>query len=227
VFPHTLSAASNCGASTATPLLVQNGGASPLRIASASADAGYVVTTKLPLVIAPGDGGVLSITPPASKPNAALGTMTAGTLSFATNEPGSPTHTVALETTLFGARAELTDANGVPLNSGLALTYLSSSLCPDTVKYRVHNTGNAAFTLLGPTFPAHFGGTTAAPGTSVGPDDFVELSVGGQSSPGDVCSASGTLAFMMLGPFCGTVPQLAVSWPANAAASCTCSPATK
>lgn len=227
IFPNKLLVASNCGTTPVSTLLIQNGGALPLSIVSASADAGYVVATTFPLDIAPGDGGILSVEPPAPQPNAALGTMSAGTLSFVTNEPGSPTRTVALETTLFGARAELTDDDGVPLSAGLTLTYLSSSLCPDTVKYRVRNTGNAAFTLLGPTFPAHFGGTTAGTGMSVGPDEFVELSVGGQSSPGDVCTASGTLAFTAQGPFCGTVPKLEVSWPANAEASCTCLPATE
>ena len=226
VFPSKLLVASNCGATpAAATLLIQNGGAMPLSLVSASADSGYVVTTTLPLSVAPGAGVVLSVTPPKPPSNAALGTMSEGTLSFVTNEPSSPTRTVTLETTLFGANAEFTDSNGVPLASELSLTYLGSSLCPDTVKYRVHNTGNAAFTLLGPTFPAHFGGTSAAAGTSVGPDEYVELSVGGQSSPAGVCTASATLAFTMQGPFCGAVPKLDVSWPANAEASCTCSPA--
>jgi hypothetical protein len=199
-------------------LLIQNGGSQTLTIESASADSEYVVTAKLPLSIAAGAGATLFVTPPAPQASAQVGDTSTGTLSFSTNEPGAPTHTVALTTTLFGAHFELTDHDGVPLGSTLTLTYLNESTCPDTLKYRVHNTGNVAFTLHGPTFPANLGGTTAGPdGQSVAPDDYVELMVGGNSAPGDACSASGVLSFSTTGSFCGSAPTLNVVWPMSTA----------
>jgi len=103
------------------------------------------------------------------------------------------------------------------------LTYLGNAECPDTVKYRVHNTGNAAFQLFGPTLPTHFGGTTAgASGVSVAPDGYAELKLSGVSAPGDVCAASGVLSFTAQGPFCKPLPTLSVSWPTNGQPTCTC-----
>jgi hypothetical protein len=210
-----------------TALLIRNGGSQTLTINSASADSEYVVKASLPLSIAPGAGATLLVTPPTPKASAQLGDASSGTLSFTSNEPGTSTHTVALTTKLFGGQFELTDHAGMPLGSTLTLTYLNESTCPDTLKYRVHNTGNVAFTLHGPTFPAHLGGTTTgADGQSVAPDDFVELTVGGNSSPGDACEATGVLSFSTTGSFCGSVPTLNVVWPqstdADAGPPCSC-----
>jgi len=229
VFNKTLDVGASCGSTQpGTSLLIQNGGSQPLTIKTASADSGYVVNAKLPLSIAPGAGGTLLVTPPTPKPTAQIGDASTGTLSFTSNEPGTSTHTVALATTLFGARMEFTDHAGMPLGSTLTLTYLEESTCPDTLKYRVHNTGNVAFTLRGPTFPAHLSGTTTgADGLSVAADNFVELTVGGSSAPGDACEASGVLSFSTTGSFCGSVPTLNVVWPLSTAADagppCACS----
>jgi hypothetical protein len=208
-------------------LLIQNGGSQPLTIQTAGADSGYVVKAELPLNIAPGAGATLLVTPPTPKPTAQIGDASTGTLTFTSNEPGTSTHTVALTTKLLGARIEFTDHAGMPLGSTLTLTYLEESTCPDTLKYRVHNTGNVTFTLHGPTFPAHLSGTTTGDdGLSVAPDDFVELTVGGNSSPGDACDASGALSFSTTGSFCGDVPTLNVVWPQSTAADagppCSC-----
>jgi hypothetical protein len=211
----------NAGCESSQPdtgLLIENGGSELLTINSASADSGYVVTATLPLSIPAGAGGTLLVTPPKPKASAQVGDTSTGTLSFTTNEPGAPTHTVALTTKLFGAHFEFTDHDGAPLGTTLTLTYLNESTCPDTRKYRVHNTGNVAFTLHGPTFPASLGGTTTGPdGQSVAPDDYLELMVGGNSAPGGVCSASGALSFSTTGSFCGSVPTLNVVWPAPTA----------
>ena len=229
VFSSSLEVNASCGSvQPETTFLIQNGGSQTLTINSASADSGYVVTAELPLSIAPGAGASLLVTPPAPKASAQLGDMSTGTLSFTSNEPGTSTHTVALTTTLFGAHYEFTDHDGMPLGTTLTLTYLDESTCPDTLKYRVHNTGNVAFTLHGPTFPANLGGTTTgADGQSVAPDDFVELMVGGNSAPGDACSASGVLSFSTTGSFCGNAPTLNVVWPMSTAPDagppCACS----
>jgi hypothetical protein len=136
---------------------------------------------------------------------------------------------VLLNTTLFGGQFEFTDHDGTPLSAALPLTYLSSDACPDNVRYRVHNTGNLAFALLGPTFSSHLGGTsTGESGQNVAPDEYVELTVSGNSSTDGACSGSGTLTFTVQGGFCGSVPKLSVTWPTNIeTAGCSCKAATE
>ena len=223
VYPSTLEANVECNSAPDANLLLQNAGGSTLSITSASADSGYIVKTMLPISIEPGSAAELLITPPAAAANAQGGDKVTGTLSFHTNEPGLPEHQVALSTQLFTAQLEFTDHDGVPLTSALTLSYLSDSTCPDTVKYRVHNKGNVAFTLVGPTFPTNLGGTTTgASGQNIAPDDYVELMVGGVSAPGDACSASGQLSFTTKGSYCGSAPALDVTWPASAGPTCAC-----
>ncbi len=223
VYPSTLAADVGCNSAPDASLLIQNAGGSLLSVTSASADSGYVVKTTLPLSIAAGAAGTLIITPPTPAANAADGYRTNGTLSFHTNEPDLPEHQVSLSTQLFSAKLEFTDHDGVPLTAPLMLSYLSESTCPDTVKYRVHNTGSVAFTLIGPTFPVNFAGsTTGVSGQTIAPDAFVELMVGGVSAPGDVCGGGGQLTFSTTGSYCGAAPSLSVVWPASAGPTCAC-----
>src|SRR6187431_1265668 len=226
IFPNQLQVDVGCGASTEpADLVIRNGGLLPLTISRASATAGYTVTGQLPLQIAAMASAALQVTPPAAKATASVGEMSTGSLTFVTNEADNPTHEVQLDTTLFGGQLEFTDGDGTRLSAGLPLTYLSSDRCPDDVKYRVHNTGNLAFTLLGPTFPAHLAGTsTGASGRNVAPDEYLELKVSGNSSSDGACSGSGELAFTVQGSYCGSLPKLSVTWPANVQTSgCACS----
>ncbi|MEI9949862.1 MAG: hypothetical protein WDO74_12995 [Pseudomonadota bacterium] len=230
IFPQQLQVDVGCGASTdPAPLLIQNGGLLPLTISSVLATAGYVVTGQLPLQIEPLASAALSVTPPPPKATASVGATSTGTLTFVTNETDSPTHEVLLNSRLFGGQFEFTDRSGRPLNTALALTYLSSDTCPDEVTYRVHNTGNLAFRLFGPTFPTHLGGSsTGVNGQNVAPDAYFELKVGGNSAADGACSASGELTFTVQGSFCGSVPKLSVTWPTNIATTgCTCSASTE
>ncbi|HET7541268.1 MAG TPA: hypothetical protein VFK05_15425 [Polyangiaceae bacterium] len=228
IFPEQLQADVGCGSSPeSSSLLIRNDGLLPLIISSATASAGYVVKSELPLEIAAMTAATLELSPPAPKGTAAVGDQSSGTLSFVTNEPGNPTHEVQLNTTLFGGRLEFSDGDGTALSGALPLTYLSSTNCPDRVKYRVRNTGNVAFSLFGPTFPAHFGGTsTGESGLSVAPNEYVELEVGANSTADGACSGSGDLIFTVQGSVCGKVPKLAVIWPTNTKTSgCTCATA--
>ena len=207
-------------------LVIRNAGDEPLVISSASADAGYQVKTTLPPQIAPGESGSLAVTPPAASAGADAGAVSMGKLSFTTNEPGAPTHEVTLITKLFAGSFEFTDSNGVPIQT-LKLSYDSGGACPGLTKYRLHNTGNAAFTVLGPTFPAHFSGTNlGASGQAIAPDGYAELIVSGVSSPNSACSGAGDLAFTVMGVFCGAVPKLSVEWPVStdpdAGSTCAC-----
>jgi len=230
IFPSQLQVDVACGANAdATDLVVRNGGTLPLTITSATATAGYSVNGNLPLQIAAMSSAVLQVTPPAPKASASVGDLSTGYLTFVTNEPDAATRGVVLNTTLYGAKLEFTDSKGAPLGAALPLTYLSSDVCPDDVKYRVHNTGNLAFTLFGPTFPTHLGGTsTGEKGRNVAPDEYLELRVGGNSAPDGACSGSGDLTFTVRGSFCGALPTLGVSWPPHIeSAGCTCTAATQ
>jgi len=160
IFPEQLQVDVGCGASSEPAnLLIRNGGLLPLTISSVKATAGYVVESELPLQIAAMASATLQVTAPKQKATASVGDMSSGTLTFFTNEPGEPSHEVQLNTTLFGGLLEFSDRDGAPLSGALPLTYLSSDTCPDSVAYRVYNTGNLALTLFGPTFSSHLRGT--------------------------------------------------------------------
>ena len=226
IFPQQLQVDVGCGAAPEpTQLVIRNDGLLPLTISSATASAGYVVKSELPLQIAARESGMLLVVPPAPKAAAPVGGTSSGTLTFVTNEDDSPPREVLLNTTLYGGLLEFTDADGIAVSGALPLTYLSSETCPDRVTYRVHNTGNLTFTLFGPTFPSHLGGTsTSVSGQSVVPNGYAEFEVGGNSANDGACSASGELTFTVQGSFCGTVPKLAVTWPTNSqTGGCTCS----
>ena len=226
-FQSSLEADVGCNMTTPdASLVISNTGDEPLVILSATADSGYIVKTKLPLDIAPQTSGALVVTPPAPSATADAGAVSSGKLTFTTNEPGSHSHVVTLNTSVFEGSFEFTDSDGTPITS-VKLGYDSANSCPNPAKFRIHNTGNATFTVLGPAFPAHFGGTTlGTAGRAIPPDGFAEMLVGGVSAPGDVCSGAGALSFTVMGPFCGAVPQLALTWPAStdpdAGTDCTC-----
>jgi hypothetical protein len=232
VFPSTLEA--DVGCNMVTPdasLLIRNTGDQPLVIATAKASAGYTMKTTLPLSIEPASGGTLVVTPAAPSANAKPGSVSMGKLSFTTNEPGMPTHDVTLITDVFEGSFEFTDSNGTPITT-LSLSYDSGGACADPTKYRLHNTGNVAFTVSGPTFATHFSGTNlGASGRAIPPDGYAELIVGPQSSPGTACSAAGDLSFTVMGAFCGAVPKLSVDWARStdpdAGSSCACTVPTE
>lgn len=230
VFPDRLEVDVACGvAAVSAEFVIQNRGSLPLVIASAKADSGYELGGAFPRTIAPRASEVVVVTPPAPKSGARIGETSDGTLSFVTNESGETTHQVALTSTLFGAKLQFTDRDGAPLGTTLTLSHLGAQSCPDTLKYRVRNAGNLSFTLLGPTFPSHFAGTTTGmTGVEVAPDAEIELQLAAVSGSGNVCSANGVLSFSGKGAFCDPIPSLNVSWAATAtspAAGCMCTAA--
>ncbi|HEX2672807.1 MAG TPA: hypothetical protein VHM25_18110 [Polyangiaceae bacterium] len=229
-YPEQLRLDVACGASPEpTELLIQNDGRLPLIVSSATTSAGYTVKGELPLRIEALGSAILLVSAAAPNTTAAVGDTSTGTLTFVTNETHSPSHQVRLDTTVFGGRLEFADRDGVALKGALTLSYLSSDVCPDSVKYRVRNTGNLAFMLTGPTFPVHLRGTTTgASGQSVAPNGYVELEVSGNSATDAACSGSGELSFTVEGSLCSAAPKLPVTWPANVATSgCSCGAASE
>lgn len=225
IYPQEFPVDVSCGqAPSQATLEIQNNGAAPLTLSNVSADSDYVVDVDLPLTITPSGLGTLSVTAPKPKVNAKLGGVSSGTLSFDTNEPGNPTHHIKLTTTLFGGSMEFLDGDGEPLSpAALTLTAPSSVDCPNSATYRLHNTGNLAFRLSGPTFPNHIGGTTTPDGgVLLAPDGYAEFRVGGVSLPGDACSGAGVVAFTVDDAYCGSAPSLSVTWPAGSLSSCAC-----
>ena len=227
VFPSSLEVDVGCNsAAPSAQLAIQNTGDQPLEITKATVSDGYTLSTTLPLTIAPGTSGTLSITP-VDTGAAGAGDMTTGTLSFTTNEPGTHTHDVTLNSTAFEGRFEFTDSNGTPITT-LTLAYDSGGACPALTKYRIHNLGNATFSVLGPTFPSHFSGTKfSASGQPIAPDAYAEMIVGGDSGADDACQGAGDLTFTVMGTFCGAVPKLHVVWPLSTdpdagTTSCSC-----
>jgi len=228
IYPSALEADVGCNQETpSVALLIQNRGNEPLVISKASVSEGYTLGATLPLTIAPGASGSLSVTPPAASSDADAGAITSGKLSFTTNEPGTPTHEVTLNSATYEGRFEFTDSDGKPITS-LSLVYDSGGACPVLTKYRIHNLGNATFTVLGPTFPSHFSGTTlGSSGHALAPGAYVELMAGAVSGNDDACQATGDLSFTVMGTFCGTVPKLRVVWPVSSdpdagGVSCAC-----
>ena len=230
IFPAVFQVDVGCGETPSVATLVlQNGGGEPLTISKLSADSDYTVDVDLPLTLAPGALGNVLVTPPAQKADAKVGDATMGTLTFTTNEPGTATHHIELITTLFGGGMEFLDKNGDPLpGASLTLSYASPDECPASTNFRVHNTGNLAFKLTGPTFPLHFGGTsTGEGGVSLAPDGYAEFKIGSVAASGDACSGTGQLTFTAGTGFCGPVPTLNVIWPAGSLTSCVCTAPTQ
>ncbi len=180
-------------------------------------------TTRLkgdfPLTIAPSAFGNLSVTAPAPKPNAKLGMMSSGTLSFATNEPDSPTHRITLNTTLFGGSLEFLDDNGQPLKTpSLTLGAASAADCPDSATYRVHNTGNLAFQLTGQVFPRTSAARARArPGCIWNRTATLSSKSAACHCPETPAAAAARSRSRSDTGYCGTPPSLNVTWPAGVA----------
>jgi hypothetical protein len=157
-----LSFAPRCGqpATAGVALTVTNGGTSPLVISGVAATAGYTVTGKPAGAIAPGKSD--SITVSANAPSGEAGGSTrTGTLSFTTNEYGSPLNQVSLTATIMGANLAFTDSTGNAIKSEPIVCCSGSPACTvpsvppypwwycpyDGLAYYINNSGNEPATL--------------------------------------------------------------------------------
>jgi hypothetical protein len=141
----TIAIGSTCGggAGTTGSLTVTNNGQSPLTVSNvASANGHFTFTT--PGSIAPGSKGAIGITASAiavgSGPTG--GSTLSDTLSFTTNEVGSPTHQVDVTVAVSGANLKFSTGNTATLTT-----------CGST-NYSVTNTGNLdGYITAGGTYP--------------------------------------------------------------------------
>jgi hypothetical protein len=206
----TLSYQAHCQkpASAAQSVTVTNGGTSPLLLSNVTASAGFTVTGYTTAAIAPGTPGTISVQANTPSSGDKGGDVKSGSVSFTTNEYKSPTHTVPLSATVYGANLGFySNANGTgPITS---MNYLCADLysvsppstapaepwwwCPyEGLAYYIFNSGNEAVTLGAATTSATTGfnvNALAAPYTLTGPDNPIP----GQSqvvTPGGVLQGS-------------------------------------
>jgi hypothetical protein len=128
-----VSATCGGGAATTATLVVQNTGNAPMTLGVGPSPKGYFTIQSAPSTIPAGQSG--NIVLQGATPAGSLGgTPYADTLSFGTNEPGTPTHTVPVTDTGHGA------------NLSLSVSAIALSDCADH-GYSVLNTGDRAATV--------------------------------------------------------------------------------
>jgi hypothetical protein len=130
------------GASATQAITLSNTGNAALSVTAVATTSGRVTVVSAPTTIAAGSTGQIVLQAKA----AVVGTDAAGTyadsLSFTTNEFGSPTHTVPLSVVVHGANLAFSPSSTVAL----------TGVCHQTLSnYSVTNTGDMAAVVTGPT----------------------------------------------------------------------------
>jgi len=188
------------GAGTTGSLTITNSGDSPLTISNVASQSGYFTFTT-PGSIPAGSKGAIAITaaaiPVGSGPTG--GSTLNDTLSFTTNEVGSPTHSVPVSVAVSGANLAFSTGNtATMLNCG-------------STNYSVTNTGNLdGYIIAGGTYPtdpdsaslanvfdfkaATFEASTLIPAGGTLVTDTLDHGTG-ICSIGTTCTLSGTQAF--------------------------------
>jgi hypothetical protein len=144
--PNGGTGANTTGTATVT---ITNGGDTPLLVSGVTTSSPDVAAQGPAAGIPAGMSGVISLqtTVPANTPSATYPV----TLSFTTNELGSPTHKVPLSVVVHGANLSFVDGNRVALPNS-TLTFNSPGCTAGAlIQYGVSNTGDTAITVTGPT----------------------------------------------------------------------------
>jgi hypothetical protein len=216
-FSHNpLAVTATCGGGVgAAALTITNTGNAPLSIGSLNVANGHFKIGAVTNPIAPGANGTINITGvlPA---NPTGGNVLADTLTFATNEVGSPVYSVPVNDTVVGANLAVV-GNPVTLNN-----------C-GYVAYSIKNTGNNAansVTIVGAAnydtegSPVYFSSTG---GESPGEFDSAQTINAGATLGDNVainngCTAAGSVVvgYTTTGPVCiGAAPTLTVHYVGN------------
>jgi hypothetical protein len=229
----TLTFAPTCGqpAPAGVALTITNGGTAPLSISGIKATSGYTISGQPAGPIAPGKSD--SITVQANAPSGEAGGSTrTGTLSFTTDEYGSPTHQVSLSATIMGANLGFTDANGTTITSQPLVCCGSGAACEpwwacgyDGLTYYIHNSGNQSATLGAAVVsePNYFSVSALVPSSTVAAGASVSAAPFGPdySNNPPVCSANGplnhneTVTYPAQGNICVPLPTLTVVLQGN------------
>jgi hypothetical protein len=123
------------GTTTQASLQISNTGAAPLTISNAASKNGtFTIVSSPASPIGVGSNDSIVIQPVAIGQGTAGGSSINDTLTFQTNEPGNPTRSASVGTTVMGANLVFTG-----LSSGAAL--ITTPAC-GTIDYAVKNTGN-------------------------------------------------------------------------------------
>ena len=169
----TLAVSGTCGggAATTATLSIQNTGNAPLTVSGVGSLHGDFTVQSVPGTIASGQAG--SIVLQGATPAGSLGGQPYGdTLSFTTNEPGTPTHTVPVTDTVHGA------------NLSFSVASISLTTCGD-YPYSVLNGGDrAASVTANSPYPGSFG-SWYADGAFWNGNMIVPVSIPAAGSVGD------------------------------------------
>jgi hypothetical protein len=187
------------GATTQGSVLITNTGKAPLTISGAASKNGHFTIVSSPGTIA-ANGGTGSIVIQASAIALSATTTIADSLTFTTNEVGSPSHAVPVSVTALGANLSVVMAN---------TAFGTVTTNPSSLPFSVNNSGNVAAPLVltpgGSGYTASFtsSSTAAAAGSAPGGVTF--------TPPGDG-SYNGTLNVTTTAVLCSiTPPQIMMS----------------
>ncbi len=218
----TLPLVAACGdaAPPTADVTVTSGGGHALVISAASADNGFSVTTPVPLTIAPSQMATISVRPPAAVVGTDLGGSTVtGTLTLTTNDPGSPTVTIALVSTIHGANISVVDA------SGSAVTHFSFSSaggeCPAPQAVFIKNSGDVTV-QVGTSAGSHFAFAGFASGDVSG-GALLQQTV--RPLEQGFCADTQEINYQVTGAVCSDASGLTLTatYNMNGASSCFCS----
>jgi hypothetical protein len=220
-YPAEVTAAITCGEAmpAAVDVAVTNTGPDALLITSATASEGFAVVTATPVTIAAGASAAIAVRPLAAVIGTDIGgTTRTGTLSFVTNEAGTPTHTVALAAAIDGANLVVRDTSepGDPID----VFRMSSTSCPPGSQLFIHNVGNRPATLTSPTANG-FGFGAFSPSEVVEPDDYVVQPINVVTS--GPCGGTASIRYQATGAICSEQPAVLTGiFTITGPTSCSC-----
>jgi hypothetical protein len=194
-----------------------NSGNEVLRVSSATASNGFVVTGELPVEVQPGAAVTLQVRAPAAVIGTDVGgTVKTGRLTLETNDPSGASE-ILLSSSIHGANLVLTNAENLPLPK-LDLISESQSSCPSPVSVFVRNTGDvkADVTIGENDYPIE----RVSDSSTVDPGKSAEFEV----SPilGDECQTGGQIIYQVTGQVCSAIPVLEVTQQVGGASTCFC-----
>jgi len=200
-------------------LTVFNDGNAPLTISAATATGGFTVTTTLPLEIAPGASGALTVRPPAAVVGTDRGgTSKTGLLTFTTNTAVQGA-AVTLTSVVQGANLSFENSAGEAI-TGVNLTVASG--CPAPQAVFIRNTGNLEAQVTNVSASGTFSVGQLSPSSTVAPGSTINHDVGPFTF--SACSGTSMVTYQVTGTVCTATPlTLTTTLNVTGQSSCFCS----